>query len=198
MGLMSVDEVTQGPQAPPRRPWPRWVWVAGGTALVALGALFVVRSGPMLPSGNAHPAASVRTSPTTQIPLVAIGVPHLCPGYVTGRVLTLSFTLENVSTVPLTVSEVTPTYPLGQMQTLESTIVGVGGCDAPDPSVQSHRLEPGASLAVRFRLVVPPECPAPYPVAARALLQIGDQTVEKDTPVYSDLGSVTFPNCPRG
>jgi hypothetical protein len=171
MGLMSVDEVTQGPQAPPRRPWPRWVWVVGGVALVVVGALLVVRSGPMLPAGDARPPASVRPSPSTQVPLVAVGVPDVCPGFVSGRVLTLSFTLQNVSSVPMTIGEVTPSYPLGQM---------------------------GATLAVRFRLALPPECPAPYPVAARVVLQVGDQTVEKDTPVYADLGGIAFPNCRAG
>jgi hypothetical protein len=198
MGSMPVDEVAQGLQAPSRRPRPRWAWVAGAAVLVALGAWLVVRSGPMLPSGNPRAPAAVRSPSTVAVPLVAVGVPNTCPSSVDGRVLTLSFTLQNVSSVPLTVSEVTPTYPLGQMQSLGVSIVGTGRCEAPDPSVQSHRLEPGASLAVRFRLALPRECPAPYPVAARVLLQVGDQTVEKDTPVYPDLGGIAFPNCPAG
>ncbi|MGC9668683.1 hypothetical protein ACNTMW_19260 [Planosporangium sp. 12N6] len=195
---MDVDEISNGPAHDRRPGWSRRVPVA--VLVVAVGALLLVRwytQRSVEPHATAPdataPAPSATARPTRQERYITLGA--VCPPVTDGRhTLTVSFTVENVTSTPVTLVGVGPVLPLGLLRPTGSSVTG-GSCGSPAAVAPGGILGRGTSLLVTFLFDLPDTCPQPLPVQADIRVKAGGVEVTDRIGVLSDLGGVAFDTC---
>jgi hypothetical protein len=201
--------------------WARSGWaralagvVVAGVLLVALwqaGGLGSAASKPApstRPSAAAEPAGPAEAQPSL-LPQDFVAVGEICPPVTDGsHTLVVSFTLKNISSVPVTVRSVQPLLPLRGLDAVSTDIAG-GTCAQTTGAPANLVLPVGDNLVVTFRFLLPDTCPKPYPIEAKTQVLVAPvggspqpsgapalSLHESDVGVFDDLGAIHFDTCP--
>ncbi len=146
-------------------------------AFAATSAVVVV------PSGPAGPVRSVAVCPATRPTLTSLAV---------------SFVLLNPTAETERVVSITPRTPTAGLRATE-LFVRTGGCvtDVGTPRIPAGvAIKPGKSIVVVMRFELPDACPQPVPVGANVTVTGSRGPIVTSLPLFEDLGSVQFQNCP--
>jgi CDGSH-type Zn-finger protein len=186
----------------------RRVRAAASLVVVAATGFWLVDASPEPGAGASGPRStpSAGASGTPGQQYVEVG--EICPPVTDGlHTLVVSFTLRNISTVPVTVRSVQPLLPLAGLDTVATDISG-GTCSATTGAPADLDLPAGGSLVVTFRFLLPGTCPQALPILARTKILVGPASsgnfqgapgvsvVQNDVGVLDDLGAIRFADCP--
>lgn len=168
---------------------------------ILAAALVVVLAGAVLLHQQRKHAVRPSPQPTTttspgDFPPGFFNVGTICTPLTDGiNTLVLSFTLTNISPSTATVVRVEPVLPLQGLTTASIDIAG-GTCTERAGAPTLLEVDPGASLLVSFRFLLPQgQCPKPLPVQARVDVRTVAAVITDVVPVYPDLGSIDFASC---
>jgi hypothetical protein len=189
---------------------PTWVSVVGLALAVLVGWFVVARtSGSDDSAASAHrtptPSASAdepRVAPTEPVntgypplegPLRLTG--HLCVQTPDPRKLVVEFEVENAGLERVEVLSLSAHLPIGGLDPNGGKVPARSLCGRPVDPATSTVLQPGQRVPVSLGFILPPECPAPYPVQADVALAVRGSTPTQRLHLLNDLGGYDFPSC---
>lgn len=189
---MSRDEI--GGRGDREPLMPRRARVALGAGVLVVAALVALsRLG-----GAGGPGPPPTPSPTASSPAPAsdwVRVTSVCPVETDHlRRLTVRFVLTNLSLQPVTIESVRPVLLAGGLR-LHSTWVGGGDCHRLAPQVAAGPVPAGGHRLALMSFRIPPECPGPLSVAARAWLRRDGVARSAELPTLVVLSGATFASC---
>jgi hypothetical protein len=171
-------------------------WIAIAVVCVLAGVVFLVLrdSGEPVADPQPQPTSSAPSQPLD--PAKRLVIASTCAPVTDGRkALAVSFELQNVGTIDITLIEVQPVLPLPGLRARGPVTAG-GTCERPGSQSPGGLITPGSKQLITMRFRLPPECPAPYPVQVWLRLRANQMVGTTTTPIYNDLGAVHFDTCP--
>jgi hypothetical protein len=220
---VSHDEVVRGGDDDQSRSY-GWVFIVALAALAAVASLLgnhgkhtadPVRPVPVLspiPAASATPSAHPPGQLVSDLPSSAgldptqavlarrtgwVQAHDICPIVTDHRqTIAITFVLENVTPVHLTIAKVMPVLPLKGLRPT-GVVLEYGLCNerVPNPGLPEPQLGAGGTVLVTLNFALPDSCPAPYPVLLRVTMTIDGQRRVEDLPLLTDLAGVRFDTC---
>ncbi|MDX6211317.1 MAG: hypothetical protein QOF82_404 [Frankiales bacterium] len=201
-----------------------WVFIVALAGLAAVASMLNQHGKPSaeptrpVPILNPIPAASPTSSPHPSGTLVSdlpgpgaldptqaalarqtgwVQAHDICPIVTDHRAsIAITFILENITPVHLTIAKVMPVLPLkGLRPTGVELHYGLCNDRVGSPGLPQPQLGAGGTVLVTLNFALPDSCPAPYPVLLRVIMTIDGQRRVEDLPLLSDLGGVRFDSC---
>jgi hypothetical protein len=205
------DELAGGSDRDPVR-FPTWVGLVGLALAVLVGWFVVARtSGGDEPTPSAHGTSTGSTAsadepgagspspgatgyPPLEGPLRVMG--GLCVQTPDPRTMLVEFELENAGPAQVEVLSLSAHLPIGGLDPTGGKAPARSLCGRPVDPATSTVLQPGERVPVSLGFILPPECPAPYPVQADvALLARGSTPTIQRLHLLNDLGGYDFATC---
>jgi hypothetical protein len=178
-------------------------WTAIAVVCVLAGVVFLVLRGPGEPVAGPQPLPTPSSDLASASDLALFANPgqrlliaSTCPPVTDGRrALAVSFELQNIGSIDVTLVAVKPVLPLRGLRVLGPATAG-GTCERPGAQAPGGLLSPGAKQLITMRFGLPKRCPQPYPVQARVRLRANQMVGTTTATVHNDLGEVNFDTCP--